>query len=288
MRRHLGSDTVVCALSLAVFFAYKVFIPLWPIPSGILPFAAAGSSLIFMFLTIWLLLRVVVIKTSALTEAIIMAVSVVLTFLVLSLSLPVVRMLASTKLGIPCALALRDIFILLAAAHLGKLVCRVFKEPNIVPPVALFAAVIDIFIVKYWLPVYMKHTPDLLPQVAVSVPVVGSAAKAGHVALMGLIGPADFMFFSAFLACCVRFKLNTSLTAAWTAVVLTAFLLLQFTLAPMFPWLGMLPGLVPIAATFLIVNHKQFRLSKTEWRDIGIAALVVIVVMTVLARFILK
>lgn len=253
-----------------------------------MPFAAAGSSLIFMFLTIWLLLRVVVIKTSALAEVLTLGISVGLAILVLNLPMPTVRALASTRLGIPCALAFRDILILLSAAHLGKLVSRVFREPNIVPPVALFLASIDIFIVKYWLPVYMKHTPELLPQVAVSIPMAGSAAKAGHVALMGLIGPADFMFFSAFLACCVRFKLNTSLTAVWTTVVLTAFLLLQFTLSPIIPILAMLPGLVPIAATFLIVNHKQFQLSRAEWRDIGIAAIIVIVIMTVLARFVLN
>ncbi|MHB1460324.1 MAG: hypothetical protein ACYC1M_03470 [Armatimonadota bacterium] len=288
MRRYLDNHIFVGALSLAAYFIYKVFIPLLPIPSGMLPFAAAGSSLIFMFLTIWLLLRVVLVRTSALAEAITLGVSIVLTFLILNLPMPAVRILASTKLGIPCALAFRDIFILLSAAHLGKLVSRVFREPNIVPPVALFLASIDIFIVKYWLPVYMKHTPDLLPQVAVSVPMVGSAAKAGHVALMGLIGPADFMFFSAFLACCVRFKLNTQLTATWTTVVLTVFLLLQFTLSPVIPLLAMLPGLVPIAATFLIVNHKQFRLSQAEWRDIGIAAIIVIVIMTVLAHFVLN
>lgn len=241
-----------------------------------------------MALTIWLLTRIVILKTEIWTEALLMVVCMLAVYTILNLSLPAVRMLASYQLGLPAVLALRDVLILFAAAMLGKLVCRIFREPSIVPPVAIFTAALDVFIVRYWLPVYMKHAPDLLPQVGVSVPIVGSAIKTGHVALMGLIGPADFMFFSAFIGCCIRFNLSPSLTASWTAVVLTAFILIQFTLTPIFPIIAQLPGLVPIAVTFLVVNHRQFKLSHSEWRSIGIAALIVVILMGILATFVLK
>jgi hypothetical protein len=75
---------------------------------------------------------------------------------------------------------------------------------------------------------------------------------------IGFVGPADLFISAMFFAAIFRYGMRSKETAIRLPPVLIAYLFLVFLT-------GMpLPALVPIGITFLIINWREFKLSKDE------------------------
>ncbi len=182
----------------------------------------------------------------------------------------------------PLLYALQNTAVAFAAASLGTLVSRILREPSILAPAALFAAIADVVIVRVWLVRYMQMTGNLFNAVSQKVPMAGSASPStppGGLQHVGYIGPADLVFMALFLAAAWRFSMRPPQTAIWLTVILTLTMLAQALLGdihvPVIGSLMYIPALVPIALVFLTVNARSLRLTPAEWRAVGIASLIV-------------
>jgi len=155
--------------------------------------------------------------------------------------------------GLPAAAA-RDAGKIVAAGCLGLALAAGVREPNILFPAGLFAAFADVVVVRFGTVQHALSTEQgqaVLRAVSADVP----SMQAGLPPLT--IGPADFLFLGAFLACAARFDMDLRRTAWVMAVVLAASLLLV-------PVVGAVPALAPMTLAFLVVNFRSFRLSSQE------------------------
>lgn len=182
----------------------------------------------------------------------------------------------------PLVFAIQNTAVAFAAASLGVWVSHILREPSILAPAALFAAIADVVIVRVWLTRYMQMTGSLFSAVSQKVPMAGSASPAappGGLHHVGYIGPADLVFMALFLAAAWRFEMRPVQTTIWLTVILTLTMLAQALLGdlrvPVIGTLMYIPALVPIAVVFLAVNARYLRLTSAEWRAVGIASLIV-------------
>lgn len=151
-------------------------------------------------------------------------------------------------------LALQDGAKVTAAGALGVALAGVIREPNILLPAGLFAAMADFIVVNFGT---VKHAlsssrgQEVVKAVSAQVPSV-------HPSLAPLtIGPADFLFLGIFLACAARFGGGVRRTGWALAVVLG----LSLALVPV---IGAVPALAPMSLAFLAVNWRMFRLTRQE------------------------
>ncbi len=178
--------------------------------------------------------------------------------------------------------ALAQTGLLAWTAGLGVLVGSLIKDKNMLPPVAVFLAGFDMFLIftPTSLPrKIMANAPGVFDAVAAKVPMVvqKSSGMAG-IEPGPSIGPADFIFLAMFFVCLFRFQMRAAVTLRWILPVLVAYLLVvlyagHLSIGPIS--LGMLPALLPIGLTIFLVNLKEFKLNKEEkigfWLAAGIA-----------------
>ncbi|MCC6403643.1 MAG: hypothetical protein IT207_06495 [Fimbriimonadaceae bacterium] len=151
---------------------------------------------------------------------------------------------------------------------LGALVASLIKERNLLLPVALFLAGLDVFFVFHPSgPVakVMSQNPEILSSVALEVPMAreaapGRAPKEPKIEPFAYVGPADVFFSAMFFVALYRFEMRARETARWLVVALVGYLIL--VMLPI--GLGMLPALVPIGLTVILVNRGEFRLAPQE------------------------
>jgi hypothetical protein len=156
-------------------------------------------------------------------------------------------------------------------AGLGVLVGSLIKDKNMLPPVAIFLAGFDMFLIftPTSLPrKIMANAPEVFEAVASKVPMVvqQESGRAG-IEPGPSIGPADFIFLAMFFVCLFRFNMRPGVTLRWILPVLIGYLLIvlyagHLTVGPIS--LGMLPALLPIGLTIFLVNRKEFQLNKEE------------------------
>ena len=153
---------------------------------------------------------------------------------------------------------------------LGALLATLIKDRNIIVPIAIFLVFLDCFLVFSPLgltQVLMKAAPNFLPAIAAQIPVASHQAHGVKIAPGALAGPADFMFLAMFLV--AIFKLN--MQGKRTAMVVIPTLLVYMLIVNLLHL--SLPALVPIGCVVLIVNWKEFQLSKDEKLSTGLVAL---------------
>ncbi len=156
---------------------------------------------------------------------------------------------------------------------LGALVATLVRERNILLPIAISLAVFDLFLVLT--PIgftqrMMRAAPAALSSVGHAVPTVRAAdappeeRDLARPQVAGYIGPADLVFLGAYLIALARFGMRLRETAR--AMVPTLALYLLFVLATGIA----LPALLPIGAVMLLVNRREFRLTRDEWMSTGV------------------
>lgn len=181
-----------------------------------------------------------------------------------------------------------SLLMIIAASAFGYLVSYILREPNILLPVSILAAGIDIWTVK-WGPTFqaIQKIPHVVESVSVAIPKIGGAA-AGFQAV-SFIGPADFIFFAMFLGAIYRLKMNPVRTF-WVAFPLLTLGMASVIASGMFPALkflhGGLPALILIGASVVIGNLGHFKLKKDEYIAIAVVAVLLAAVIFVLTPII--
>jgi hypothetical protein len=159
--------------------------------------------------------------------------------------------------------AVHGYLLMLAAIGLGCLLSRLIREKNLLVPVVPFAALVDAITVLTpvgFVKRVMESAPRVMEQAAVAVTSVPHAApQVERVVPIVLIGVGDFVFLAFYAACLYRFGLRPRATAIGLFLTLWVYLVLVI--------LGVavaLPALVPMAAVVLLVNAREFHLSRQE------------------------
>lgn len=144
---------------------------------------------------------------------------------------------------------------------LGALLTSLLREKNILVPVAIFLAVWDAFLVLT--PVgptsqFLKNAPQVLNTIGMSIPIAASEPTTGRAAVGAYVGPADLVFLGTFFVALFRFEMRTKETLRWMIPALVAYLVVVLVFG--LP----LPALVPIGLVVMLVNWREFKLSKDE------------------------
>jgi len=165
--------------------------------------------------------------------------------------------------GLPAQVinALGQIGLPIWCVGLGALLASLIKDRNIVVPIAIFLAWLDMFLVFSPLGVtnqIIKKFPAMLPAIAVQMPSAHHDTTGERVTPGALAGPADFLFLAMFLIALFKHDMRARHTVIVVIPTLLAYMLLV-TLLKM-----PLPALVPIGAVVLLVNRKEFELTKDE------------------------
>lgn len=149
---------------------------------------------------------------------------------------------------------------------LGALVALSIKDKNLVLPIAVFLAGLDVFLVfnpDAPTSKIIRQNPAIFQSMAVKIPsarIATPTSQGAQIVNQAFVGPADLLFIATFLVVLAKFKMKVKETAKVLIPVMVGYLLL--VLAPL--GLNMLPALVPIGVTVLIVNRKEFQMSKEE------------------------
>ncbi|MDH7570743.1 MAG: hypothetical protein QHJ73_14275 [Armatimonadota bacterium] len=160
-----------------------------------------------------------------------------------------------------------DLFLILCAGAVGLTVAGLFREPNILVPVALVSGLVDYWGVNYGTTAQvLQHAPQVVSKLSVQMPV---PAASGGVDFSIGIGFGDFVFFTTFLACARRFALRERLTF-WLG-----FAMLLGAMAVVVMADRNIPALAPMAVAFLGANWGRFQLQRGEVQAMGYAALIV-------------
>jgi hypothetical protein len=175
-----------------------------------------------------------------------------------------------------------DLFLVGAAASMGRLVARIIREPNLLLPAAIIATVVDFWGV-YWgfVAKVSVEAPAVVANLSVGVPQVGAGLPPAGVEL-GSIGVGDFVFLALFFFCIRRFALNER-RSFWFAVV--ALLATPWILSVV----PVVPGLPFIAGAMVLANWREFHYSPEEKKMlvgmiIGLLVIAAVVVALALTR----
>lgn len=171
---------------------------------------------------------------------------------------------------------------ILAAAFVGMLVSRIIRDRNMVLPVAIVAAIVDVLTV-FRGPVgrILEGAPDLVAKVSVGIPQLGVAtAPAGspQAGFISFMGPGDFVFLGIFMAGIWRFRMNAP-TTFWAIYAFSLIGMLVIS-SPSAPYV---PGLPFIAGALLLANFHEFRLTRAERFALLYAAIAAAAVFALLA-----
>lgn len=161
-------------------------------------------------------------------------------------------------------------------AALGVLIAGMVRDRNLLLPIALVLATVDILAVFAPAGTVRQglENPDIRPifdALAYQVPTAGTAQP------LAQMGPADPLFISMFLYAIRKFDMSFRATLWWMIPALAAYLgiVLLFGNRMLYGFsLGALPALVPVGIVVVLVNRKHFKPSRQEaamtW---GVAAL---------------
>jgi hypothetical protein len=265
-------------VAVLVYLLYRVGAPLVTfLGDGFLQVAL--STLVFMALATWVVMRAAALPLRP-VAALGWMVLLLLLFLLVRLSPAFVSFLRQSPVALEVVLGVSDTLMVLAASMLGLGVSHIIREPNILAPAALFAALVDFAVVSLWIPRVMEAAPQALGAVAVHVPQVGTKPTPAGLRPIGIIGPADFVFLAFYFACVWRFNMAARATYIWMVIALAGYMFFQNVVGSLTPRfmdaVDMLPGLVPMAVVLLIVNRKYFRFSREEKRAMAVVALLVV------------
>ncbi|MCS6862158.1 MAG: hypothetical protein NZT92_17780 [Abditibacteriales bacterium] len=218
-----------------------------------------------------------------------------LAFLLLSLALilyaaqsplPTAHRLALLVIGVLMWGGLRkfdivsELGLIFAAIGLGMLVALAIRYPNILLPVALVAALVDIWTVKMGGPVSqaLEKAPTIAQIATVKIPQMGAARaqpRGKAPPPLALMGVGDFLFLTVLFACLAKFQMNLFGAFWWSVgLSLVAFLLLPVVKTP-------LPGLPFIALGIIIPNWRYFQFTRAEKFAMLYAAILLAVVLAI-------
>jgi hypothetical protein len=178
--------------------------------------------------------------------------------------------LAEALSVLPGQLLIGNTVLIVWAAFLGKLVSRIIREANLILPVAIVAAVVDVITVFWGV---VKHVTEAAPEVAEAFSAAApiEAPEGVYAPILAFVGIGDFLFLALFIAVTIRYSMRPVRTL-WASFVVMLIAPLGFVLVP--EETGM-PGLPFLAAATLWANWRHIRFSAQEQRALALAALLV-------------
>jgi hypothetical protein len=185
---------------------------------------------------------------------------------------------------------LRQIGLITWCLGLGAFLSTLIKDKNLIVPIAIFLAMLDMFLVLTPIGLTQKlmteHGKEAKKALyEVPAPKTAPTPKGQPTAppeALAFVGPADFLFLGMFFVALYRFSMKTRQTLLWIVPVLAAYLLIvllaknaSFFGVP----LGMLPALLPIGVTIFLVNRDEFNLNKDEKLSTAVLTAIMLVVL---------
>lgn len=158
--------------------------------------------------------------------------------------------------------------ILLIASCVGYLVSLRIKDRNLLLPVVMFAATIDLWTVTAGpVSAVMEKAPEIVSAVSTPIPMAGTGAFVP--ALM--MGMGDPLFMGLVFAAVHKLGLNARRNYVFVLAIMTiAMLAVLVGIAPY------IPALIALAVAVMTANWGQFRLSREEKISTAIVAVVLI------------
>jgi hypothetical protein len=162
-----------------------------------------------------------------------------------------------------------------ALTFFGSLLSLIIKERNLLLPVALIAMPVDF--IGAMTPTgfthdMVKHAPQIVSSVSVSVPAITSQTSHGiSIGPIAFIGPGDILFMALFFAAVQRFELSEKRTFWWMYGLLTISMILVIRL-PNFA----VGALVPMGLAVIIANARQIKLKREELFAVAYAGALVL------------
>lgn len=172
-----------------------------------------------------------------------------------------------------------SLLIIILCASFGSILSNLIKERNMLIPVMLCCAFIDIWTVTVgFVAKTLETAPNILGAVSSTIPMVGGKTFLS----LGTIGAGDFIFPAMVFACAFKFNFNKKRNFWFMFGFLYAgMLLVILNIVPM------LPALTCVTAATIIVNRKEFTLSKKEIGYMGIVFSLLTLVL-IISRTLLK
>ncbi len=180
--------------------------------------------------------------------------------------------------------ALRDLALISGASFIGALLARGIRFANMLGPISIIIALIDIWGVMFGGIVSQmmtnKATQHIAAKALTSGPQIGAVGASSPQFAVPLpnVGIGDFLFMALLLCVLVNLKMNWKLSAQLMGIFV-AIALLGITFLPFFPHL---PGLVFIGAGAVLPNLKYFSYTREEKFALLWAVLLVSILMPVL------
>jgi hypothetical protein len=169
----------------------------------------------------------------------------------------------SSILRVPMQLA-----IITAACSLGYVVSLRVRDKNLLLPVVMFAAYIDLWTVTRGpVSAMLKKTPEIAIAVGAAIPAAATKVFVPQV----LIGPGDFLFIALVFAAVHRLGLDGARNYWFVFAGMTLGML-----AVSLGFLPYLPALIALAVSVIAANWKHFRLSRQEVVSVAIVGLVLL------------
>jgi hypothetical protein len=162
-------------------------------------------------------------------------------------------------------IAIEQLSLMSLAAFLGCTVSHIVREPNLLLPVAMVAALVDYWNVSLG---PLGHLIETKPSVVSAVAIHMPSPVPGIPGTM--IGMGDFVFLALYFSILFRFGMNVRGTFWFGYIVLTACVLFVMKA-------GVLPALIPMGIAVIIANHRHFKLSREEKVAVLYAAALVLV-----------
>jgi hypothetical protein len=174
--------------------------------------------------------------------------------------------------------SLLTLCIVWGAASIGCLVSFRVKDRNLLLPVVILAAFIDLWTVTSGPTGHaIKHAPDVVNAVSAPIPIAGAGAFVPNT----LIGPGDFLFMGLVFCSVARLGLDLRRNFWYVYVAMTIGML-----AVAFHLLPYLPALITLAAAVVLANHREFRLTRQEKISTLLVALILAVTLPVVWKMI--
>jgi hypothetical protein len=154
---------------------------------------------------------------------------------------------------LPVVTGVHQLSLMLLAVFLGVTISYIIREPNILLPVTMVAALVDFWNVYVGPLGHIVATkPGIVNAVTVQMPVPVPGMP------MPIIGMGDFVFLALYLSVVCRFGLNVRGTFWWGYALLTLTMLavLRYDLP--------IPALVPMAIAVIGANARRIHLKRDE------------------------
>jgi len=169
------------------------------------------------------------------------------------------------------------------ATSIGVLLSRMIREFKILLPSAVALAAVDVYVVfGGGLVTQAQSGQNPIAQMAmrsltIPLPVAPKAMATGMAPLALAVGFADFLFIALFFACFRKFDIPSRKTFYFLLLTLTGYMLVV-------AMTGMaLPALVPIALVVIGMNLRRFNFTKDEKQAMGIAGVIIVVLLVIIA-----